>query len=94
MCDDKEILEKLLKNNSQVTLLDLCQNNLNICNLDCSALIEMSDLEGDRNDSDLRDEYRIGAGSHYMSSVGSANCSGKMLVNKEIFSQLQYLANT
>ena len=90
-CTDIEYLNTLLNTKQTVDTVDSESDISGLSELDCSALVDMSD-SSDSNPNKVSDgDNSIETGSQQASSSGSDGCSVQMLVNQQILSKLDQL---
>ena len=94
MCNDRKFLESLLKPVDSVNQ-ESHQNSSTseLSDLDCSALLDMSD-NSDKNEITL-DPKSVGVGgvgSHQAGTSSSDDCNAQILINQEILSQLHQIS--
>ena len=88
---DKVFLKTLLNLKQRVNTVASESDTSSISNLDCSAVINMSDTS-DIVENKISDEDKnIGTGSHQANLTGSYGSSVQMLVNQQILEQLQQI---
>ena len=91
MCTDQVVLNTLLNSKQSIDNSDSESVVSNISELNCSAVINMSD-SSDLCGNKMSDEDNgTGTGSQQASSSGSDDCNVQMLVNQQILTELQQI---
>ena len=90
-CTDKAFLNTLLNTKQSVNTVDSESDISSISELDCSALVDMSDSSDIIQNKMLDEDNSMGTGNHQASWSGSDGCIIQMLVNQQILSKLEQL---
>ena len=94
MCNDRKFLESLLNPADNVNQeSDQNTSTSDISDLDCSALLDMSDnsLKNDTN-PDLKSIAGVSVGSQQAVTSSNDDCNAQILINQEILSQLHQIS--
>ena len=90
-CTDTEFLNTLLNTKQTVDTVDSESDIPSLSELDCSALVDMSDTSDSNPNKMLDEDNSIETGSQQASSSGSNGGNVQMLVNQQILSKLDQL---